>query len=64
MLFRNACKLKWNHPVRRTRSRRRRTFRSTLSLRPMIFAGVRLPDEIRIALEQGQLAVFAGAVGS
>ena len=27
----------------------------------MIFAGVRLPDEIRIALEQGQLAVFAGA---
>ena len=27
----------------------------------MIFADVRLPDEIRIALEEGQLVIFAGA---
>lgn len=27
----------------------------------MIFNGVRLPDEIRIALEEGRLVVFAGA---
>ena len=27
----------------------------------MIFSGVRLPDEIRIALEEGRLGVFAGA---
>ena len=27
----------------------------------MIFAGVRLPDQIRIALEEGRLVIFAGA---
>src|SRR5450759_1055537 len=27
----------------------------------MIFADVRLPDEIRIALEEGRLVIFAGA---
>src|SRR5205823_2626872 len=30
----------------------------------MIFAGVRLPDQIRIALEEGRLVIFAGAGAS
>ena len=27
----------------------------------MLFSGVRLPDQIRIALEEGRLVIFAGA---